>query len=222
MSHYFSRAQLVVRPRDSELLRNLASHGDAYRDHALVWRLFPGDGLPRDFIFRRDLDALGRPVYFIVSRRPPQTDSGLLQVQSKAYRPQLSVGEWLRFDLRANPTISRKVEGKSSRRHDVLMDAKRRAGSPVQVQQAVDAAGLAWLLERSVNWGLEVAGDSVLQSAYQQHRLHPRGKRIEYSSLDYQGFARVVDPQRLQQALLEGVGHGKGFGCGLLLVKRVS
>ncbi len=34
-------------------------------------------------------------------------------------------------------------------------------------------------------------------------------------------MAKVIDPDRLTKALLEGVGHSKGFGCGLLLVRRV-
>lgn len=222
MTHYFSKAHLVARPRDSELLRTLAHHGEAYRDHALVWRLFPGDALPRDFVFRRDFDERGRPVYYIVSQRPPQAEPGLFQVQSKSYRPQLVPGEWLRFDLRANPTVSRRAEGGPSRRHDVLMDAKRQAESPAKAAEAVNAAGLAWLTKRAISWGLEVEAQSVIQGAYQQHRLRPKGKRIEYSTLDYQGIARVTDPTALQQALLNGVGHAKGFGCGLLLVKRLG
>ncbi|MOA25418.1 CRISPR associated protein [compost metagenome] len=102
------------------------------------------------------------------------------------------------------------------------MDAKRQACSPDQVAEAMDAAAQAWLGERAASWGLDVAAESVLQGAYRQHRLQPRGKRVEYSSLDYQGLARVVDPQALQRALLEGVGHARGFGCGLLLVKRTN
>ncbi len=222
MTHYFSRVQLVARPRDSELLRDLSRHGDAYRDHALVWKLFPGDGQSRDFIFRSMLDDYSRPCYYVVSRRAPQADPALFQVQSKPYRPLLAAGEWVRFDLRANPTVSRRQEGRSSQRHDVLMNAKRLLAAGEDAGEARERAGKEWLLKRAEAWGLELREESVRQDNYQQHRLRRKGKAIEYSSLDYQGMARVGDGERLRQALLEGVGHGKGFGCGLLLIKRVN
>ncbi|MOA57566.1 CRISPR associated protein [compost metagenome] len=59
------------------------------------------------------------------------------------------------------------------------------------------------------------------QEGYCQQRLKRKGNCIEFSTLDYQGMAQVADPERLGKALLEGVGHSRGFGCGLLLVKRV-
>lgn len=222
MTHYFSQVQLIARPRDSEWLRDLARHGEAYRDHALIWKLFPGDGLPRDFIFRRTVDNNDKARYFVVSRRPPQVDSGLFQVQSKPYQPRLAAGEWLRFDLRANPTVSRRQEGRSSQRHDVLMDAKRSLSNAGNMREAMERAAKDWLLRRAADWGLELREESLLQDNYQQHRLRRKGHHIEFSSLDYQGLARVHDGECLQQALLDGVGHGKGFGCGLLLVKRVN
>lgn len=223
MSHYFSRARVIARPRDSERLQALARHGAAYRDHALVWQLFPGDGEPRDFVFRAQTQDDGGLIYYVVSRRPPQADPGLFSVQTKPYAPALDEGEIVRFDLRANPTVSRRVEGGSSRRHDVLMDAKRAAaGGGGEPLEQVNAAGLRWLVDRSAAWGLSVEAGTVQQSGYQQHKLRRKSEDITYSSLDYQGLARVSDSKALQHALCHGVGHAKGFGCGLLLVKRLG
>lgn len=218
MSHYFSRVRLIARPSQDQWLRDLARHGEPYRDHALIWKLFPGDGMPRDFIFRK----FDEHSYFLVSARPPQPCPGLFELQSKPYAPTLVPGQLLRFDLRANPTVSRSEPGRRSQRHDVLMDAKRRAERPADVRELQQAAGRDWLLNRAERWGLAVSENALLQDGYQQHRLRRKGKGIEYSSLDYQGLAQVVDAERLQKALLEGVGHSKGFGCGLLLVKRVD
>lgn len=219
--HWFSRAALQVRPRDSELLRMLLRHEEAYRDHALVWRLFPGDGLPRDFVFRRE-DVDGVTVYYVVSRREPRDVEGLFRIHSKPYRPQLAMGTRVRFDLRANPTVSRRDEGGISRRHDVLMDAKRLARDARETTDTMERAGRQWLLGRAARWGLDIEADGLLQTGYRQHRLSPKGKRIEFSSLDYRGIAHVADPEAVGRALLEGVGHAKGFGCGLLLVKRIE
>lgn len=222
MSHHFSRVTLRARVRDSDLLRRLSRFEEAYRDHSLVWRLFPGDGMPRDFVFRQGIDASGAIIYYIISRRAPKDVDGLFQVQSKLYQPQVEEGAFLRFDLRANPTVNRRGKDGVSRRHDVLMDAKRLMESPQDVRMAMERAGNTWLSARAPSWGLAVEDGSVLQTGYRQHRLAQKGKSIEFSSLDYSGTARVADPQALQRALLDGVGHARGFGCGLLLVKRLA
>ncbi len=213
MSYYFSHVRLQGSPRQDAWLRDLSRHGEPYRDHALIWRLFPGDGAARDFVFRRLEDEKS---FYVVSARPPQADAGLFHIQSKSYTPQLESGDWLRFDLRANPTVSVRRENGRSQRHDVLMHAKHQADS---VQ---DAAGRDWLLSRAEQWGLVFRAESLIQNGYRQQRLKRKGKNIEFSTLDYQGVAQVTDPELLRQALLEGVGHSKGFGCGLLLVKRVD
>lgn len=220
MSHYFSHVRLVASLRQDDWLRNLARHGEPYRDHALIWRLFPGDDMPRDFLFRRLDDERS---FYVVSARPPQLDSGLFDIKSKPYAPQLEQDVWLRFDLRANPTVSLRQESGRSRRHDVLMHAKQSAvdGQQERLSQICDAAGRDWLLERAGRWGLSIRPESLLQNGYRQHRLRRKGNNIEYSSLDYQGVAQVSDPERLRTALLEGVGHSKGFGCGLLLVRHM-
>jgi CRISPR system Cascade subunit CasE len=221
MSYYFSHVRLVGHPQNNDWLRDLSRHGEPYRDHALIWRLFPGDGASRDFIFRRLDDDRS---YYVVSARPPSIDSGLFQIQTKAYNPQINPDEWVRFDLRANPTVSVRSGSGGSKRHDVLMHAKCQLSDPSgeQLANALEAAGKQWLLKRAEQWGLEVRADSVLQTGYRQHKLSRKGKGIEYSTLDYQGIARVIDSDRLTHALLAGVGHSKGFGCGLLLVKRVD
>lgn len=220
MSHYFSHVRLLTGLHQSDWLRDLARHGEPYRDHALIWRLFPGDGVPRDFLFRRLEDERG---FYVVSARPPQSDSRLFQIQSKPYAPQLDQGEWLRFDLRANPTISLRQEGGRSRRHDVLMHAKRLipGDQRERLSEAMESAAHNWLMQRAEGWGLAVQAESLLQDSYCQHRLRRKGSDIEYSSLDYQGLAQVSDPERLRKALFDGVGHSKGFGCGLLMVRRL-
>lgn len=219
MSRYFSRVRLAARAHQQRWLRDLARHGEAYRDHALIWKLFPGDGLSRDFVFR---SLAEQRLYYVVSARPAVPQAGLLEVQSKPYEPHVESGEFLHFDLRVNPTVSQRVEGGRSQRHDVLMHAKRLTVPGEGRLAAVEAAGRDWIVDRANNWGLDVNVDALLQSGYCQHRLRHKGRRIEFSSLDFQGLARVTDPERLRRALLDGVGHAKAFGCGLLLVRRMS
>ncbi|MCI5220551.1 MAG: type I-E CRISPR-associated protein Cas6/Cse3/CasE, partial [Candidatus Electrothrix sp. LOE2] len=44
---------------------------------------------------------------------------------------------------------------------------------------------------------------------------------IQFSLLDLSDRLTVTDPNVFTRALFRGIGPAKGFGCGLLLVRRV-
>jgi CRISPR system Cascade subunit CasE len=228
MSYYFSRARLRRRfemsAEDRRWLREYSGGGEAHLDHALIWRLFSGDGKARDFVFRRELQGyrLSKTAlsYLVVSERMPE-ESGMLFVECKPYAPRVFPGERLRFDLRANPVVSRRM-GEKLQRHDVLMDARKQSADPADRTDRMYAAALAWLMKRAPHWGLQVFEETVLMDAYRQHLLPGKGQRAGFSTLDYCGLATVADPELLLNALTKGVGHARSYGCGLLLVKRTE
>jgi CRISPR system Cascade subunit CasE len=76
------------------------------------------------FYFRR-YDQV-TPRFYIVSKREPVAFSEVWQVQSRPYAPQLSDGQHLSFQLRANPVITKTNDKGKPQRHDVVMDAKKR------------------------------------------------------------------------------------------------
>ena len=205
-------------------LRAMAGHGEAYLDHALVWRLFPGDGAGRDFLFRRMRVERGSRDYLIVAKRPPVPFAPDWRCESKSYDPALPIGTWLRFDLRANPTIARKQGGPRGRRHDVLADARYQSAPDPARDRVRPPSDVArdWLLQRADRIGLRIDGDALKADNYTQHRLHRKGRGIRFSSIDYSGLACVADTATLAAALTHGVGHAKGFGCGLLLIRRLD
>ena len=228
MSYYFSRVRLRRRFEMSAEERNwLREDGhceEAQLDHALIWRLFSGDGMARDFVFRRELHGYGLSTaalsYLVVSERMPE-ESALFTVDSKPYAPRIAPGECLRFDLRANPVVSRRV-GEKAQRHDVLMDARKQCADPAERKDRMYDAALAWLMKRAPHWGLQVRKETVLMDGYTQHPLPGKGERAGFSTLDYRGLATVADPELLLHALTKGVGHARSYGCGLLLVRRAE
>jgi CRISPR system Cascade subunit CasE len=228
MNYYFSRVRLRRRwempTEDRGWLRKYSEGGEANLDHALMWRLFPGDGMPRDFIFRRESLRSGESKaalsYLVVSQRQP-AESAILAVESKLYAPRIAAGELLRFDLRANPVVSRRV-GEKAYRHDVLMDAKKHAIHSAGRKDRMDAAALTWLMKRAPDWGLQVQESSVLMDGYRQHALWGKRPNAGFSMLDYRGLAVVLNADLLHRALTHGVGHARSYGCGLLLVRRVE
>lgn len=217
---YFSRVTLN---RAAEPTRLAAvARADAYRAHQYLWELFPGDPEhKRDFLFRRN-DHGAWPEFYLVSARLPEDWDGAWRIQHKAYQPQIAAGERLAFQLRANPVVTRSGEG-GRKRHDVIMDAKRRldAAQRPPLAALVQSEGFAWLDRRAADHGFALREAEVQVDGYQRHELLRRGGRVRFSSVDFTGLLTVTDPERFRDALYRGIGPAKGFGCGLLLVRRL-
>lgn len=70
--------------------------------------------------------------------------------------------------------------------------------------------------------GFRVVTDLLRVDAYRQHRIPRKGKDIapiQFSTVDLSGVLEVVDVERATEALRDGIGRARGFGCGLLLAR---
>ncbi len=221
--HYFSKIELKPALNIDRLAQAIPR--SAYAEHQALWRLFDGEQ-SRDFLFRRE--QIGNwPIFYLLSRRAPRDTESIWSIQTKPFDPQLAAGQRLAFSLRANPVRTRKISNdpadKRRRRDDVVMDAKHTYAetkeSPSQAQ-LVQQAGPTWLETRAKKNGFLIENLRVDQ--YRQHRMQKRGqsKPIRFSTLDYEGILQIVDVDRLLHALHSGIGPAKGFGCGLMLVRR--
>ncbi len=225
---------------------------DPYGQHQLVWKFFdlPREQKPTQvpFLFRAELQD-GLPLLYVLSRTEPRDDSGKWRIQSKDYRPALAMGDRLAFKLRANPTVARLgdvVLGRDgapklrtsglkagqpkhrSKRHDVVMDAKQRMDwkalppdeRPSLAHLAYEA-GAGWLREREERLGCRFNPASLRVDGYRTHRMN-RKRGISLSMVDFEGEMQVTDLERFTPILFNGVGPAKAFGCGLMLVRRIT
>lgn len=214
-----------------------------YAEHQWLWRFFPAEpGSPRDFLFRRS-DKDGAPRFYVVSQRPAQTTSAAWRIQSRPYAPAVPVGARLRFELRANPVVSRSVDGKA-KRHDVVMEAKKRLleargltrwsdwipdrrdpdGNPdprPPLYALVQLSCADWLGKRADELGFIADADSLVVEAYQKQRGGKKGQ-LQFSTVDFRGNLTVTDAERFARTLQKGIGPAKAFGCGLLLVRPMA
>jgi len=194
-----------------------------YALHQAVWDLFADrPDRERDFIYR--MDATGKlPVIYAVSRRRPVNAGGSWDVEIKEYDPQITADMRLGFSVRVNPTVKR--DGK---RHDVVMDAKHKIRSGAvsdenkkALAEIVTKACVDWLKERSAKNGFDVL--AARADGYRQSRFGKKkgGVPIRYSTVDLTGVLQVRDGQSFKNMLFEGFGPEKGFGCGLMLVRKI-
>ncbi len=221
---YFSKITVVA--DQPEKAMPLLKAGE-YALHQWLWKLFPKDAeAKRDFLFRDDAEKRW-PVFYLLSARAPDVAHPLLRVESKPFHPQLAAGETLSFSLRANPTHTRKTDSENSKkrkRDDVVMHLKHlykksNPGDMPSEAELVQEAGEQWIIRQGARHGFEVL--TVRADNYRQPRLGGKGKDIHFSTLDFTGLLRISEPEAFAQALYQGIGPAKAFGCGLLLVRRV-
>lgn len=199
-----------------------------YEAHQLLWRLFSDAAdRRRDFLYRQ----LGRDTFLAVSEREPQRREFVRRLEVKPYAPQLAEGARVLFSLRLNPVVKRRepIPGDERGRQvrvDMVQDERKRLmreGAPLPPRSEIaQRVALQWLEKRQERLGVSLEPDSVMAEAYDQARFGKRGgtKPMVLSRIDVRGFASVTGPERLRQALFQGVGCAKGLGFGLLMVRR--
>ena len=204
-----------------------------YAEHQWLWQLFSDSPQrKRDFVYRymkasHDGGA-NAPHFLVVSEREPEDRPYLRRLVVKPYAPQLACGQRLAFSLRCNPVITRTAKDGPRNRVDMVQDARLRrlregtpeTDLPRRTALAQEVAP-EWLARH--DFGLDVDADSVQVEAYDQFRfVHPEGGKLTLARLDLRGTGTVRDAQALRHALYKGIGRARGFGFGLLLVRRIG
>ncbi len=227
MMMYMSKIRLNQGP---EIFKYLEEHGNAncYSDHQMLWRLFPDDpDAQRDFLFRKEVKN-GHPVYYVVSKRIPVSNDFLFHVETKEYNPRIKKGQSFSFCLRVNPVVAKKNEGsKNSKRHDIWMNAwregKTKGLSGADLYDFINTRAKQWLIGREKEIGASINSDGIIIEGYTRHKFYGNKMKriIHLGILDYHGIVRVNDEEIMCNALFNGIGKAKAFGCGLLLIKPV-
>ena len=226
---YISRIQLKHDTPDVKELVRLLS-GDGYQAHRLIWNLYAdSNDRKRDFLYRQEGDG-SRPFFYAVSERFPIDKTGMWQIDSKIYSPKLLKGQLLSFIIRVNPVRAKRDEQNKLHRHDVVMDAKtdidkHENGTDENISLAgiVQEEGTKWLEMRSEKYGFSIDHNHIRADGYQQHVVHKRKTTspIRFSTLDIGGVLTVIEPELFVKVLYKGIGPAKGFGCGMMMVKKL-
>lgn len=226
---YMSRIQLK---RDTlgvkELVRLLSS--DGYQAHRLIWNLYADSNeRKRDFLYRQEGDGIW-PLFYVVSERLPADTTDMWQIDSKIYSPKLWKEQSLSFVIRVNPVRAKRDEQNKLHRHDVVMDAKTHIkkqengkNKDMSFANIVQETGTKWLETRSKRYGFSVGRGHIRADGYRQHIVYKRKTTspIRFSTLDIGGVLTVIEPGLFTEALYNGIGPAKGFGCGMMMVKKL-
>lgn len=206
---YLSRLQLD--PTNRTLWHSVVDQ--PYKLHQLVMKGFP-DGVRReDANVLHRLDQTQHDIMLLVqSDTKPSWEplNGDLLLPTDPFDPHpnpairelgdlhLEIGQILQFRLRANPT-KRFSSGKGNK-----------PGKRVQLFKEADQ--LAWLQRKAEQNGFRLLDANINPEGNQtDHR-----KKLTIYTVLINGRLQITDLEKFNNALRQGIGSAKAFGCGLL------
>lgn len=154
------------------------------------------------------VDRAAGEVHVVWDRGMPLPD-GMAVGMSQRELPALAAGMRCEFRVRAVPVISKcrrapdgsRIRGK---RHTI-------AGRPEQCD---------WLRRALASHGAHLLDANVVRMVMLGDRdgTHERKQAVPYKGVEFEGLLEVIDSERFAAALRHGIGRGKAFGFGLLLI----
>lgn len=203
--------------------------------HRRIMQVFPqhtpyGAGRTLDQVLYRIEEVNQRPALLVQSSHKAdweQLPAGYFleephQIEITAAYENLTIGQELRFRLLANP--SKRISEKNT-------DHAAMAGKRVELQREEDQ--LHWLQKKGQDHGftlktldphkqiLAVEAQALTKiSGYK--KIGDRRSTITLGTVLFEGRLQITDLILFQNALIQGIGHGKAYGCGLLSIAKLS
>ncbi len=210
---YLSRVEIDYKNRQK--MRDL-NHLGAY--HHWVESMFP-DEIAKNERSRKlwRIDRLGGK-YYLLLLSDSQPDAKKMEqygveksAQTKLYTPfleSLQNGMRLRFKATLNPVKSLSSGSASGKR-----------GRVVPLLKVDDQ--MKFLLERAAKHGFELDESEFYITETKIEIIRKKGAREEkVKKTTYEGVLTIVDSDKFQDVLINGLGKRKAYGCGMITVMK--
>lgn len=216
---YLSR--LLLNPRSRQVQRDTA---DPYQLHRTLMKAFVEKRDHSGVLHRLDIhphsgtavllvQSLCQPDWTALTEGdyllPPDPFSGLPNPAVKQVDFPLRRGQILNFRLRANPTV------KKVRRNE---QGERKNSNRVPLVHEQRQA--EWLEKRAQTHGFSLLHLEISRSQELTGHKQENGRPIKLYTVQYDGRLQITDVGQFQQALANGIGPARAFGCGLLSLAR--
>ena len=207
-------SKLWLDPHHPKVRRDLAN---VYELHRSLLRAFPNRevGGPGRVLFRVDLGRgeSREPVVLVQSEHRPEWSrlaSGYRVAPIKSLNGiEFSLGQRLRFQLRANPT--KRLRAASVGRDGNAVDPKwigQRVGLLIESEQE------AWLRRKGEAGGFRLLDVRLVSDGRTLARKDK--STLTMADVNFEGSLEVTDPASFFNTWQAGLGSGKAFGFGML------
>lgn len=185
---------------------------DAYDWHQRVWLCFPGrDGQQRNFLTRLDRRPEGFRLLIVSPIEPVRPD--WCPPDSECWKTKPIPESYFTrrryaFQLCANPT--RKVAAQ----HPDGSFKKNGRRVPLRSREEL----VVWINRKAEQGGFAFGEDTLRTFSRGREYFEKNGMRGLHSAVEFQAVLTVTDPQRFHETFTRGIGSGKAFGFGLLVI----
>ena len=201
--------------------------------HKAVLQAFPPGSLEEAgerVLWRLDQEGIKYTLYVVSPLEPDFTHivekAGWVSqtwnsIHYGTFLDRLMVGQEWGFRLQANPV----------KRESTPPGSRGKVLPHVTPEQQIN-----WLTQRSADFGFEIkeapqslTGLAVdvtnredLRFSRKDPRQGGRSAQVTLRKAQFDGVLKVTDAESLKSALIQGIGRGKAYGCGLMTLRRVA
>ncbi|MBT9549139.1 MAG: type I-E CRISPR-associated protein Cas6/Cse3/CasE [Candidatus Sericytochromatia bacterium] len=220
---YFSR--IIADYSCSEHLKKDLSN--PYSTHKVLWKLFSESfEQKRNFLYRRELPIKEFACFYVLSSTPPLNPNKDWSIETKTFQPILIPNQILHFKLRVNAVRRYKSDLHKPLRIDIVDHflLKNHNHSDISRELATHQATVQWMSEQAEKNGFEIFEKTIKIENYSKTKLIQKNikksNHITLSEIDLSGIIRISSPDLFLKRLYDGFGHGRSFGCGLMMIKK--
>lgn len=182
---------------------------DCQQMHRFVTGFFGTDRQSSQVLYRTNM-VRNRLAIYIYAQNPAEHIPENCDVQQRdvtSWLDSMAVGKIWNFDLIACPSKKVAAEGQRNSQRRILREPGQRQ---------------AWLERKA-----EQNGFAILD-AQEQEQIHVSGRHtanqggtMYHDAYHYQGVLQITDAEAFRKALQQGIGPGKAYGFGMMMVKRL-
>jgi CRISPR system Cascade subunit CasE len=195
---------------------------DTYDWHQAAWHCFPGrPAATRDFLTRLDQTPQGFRLLLVSTQPTARPDWCPPEAWQSREIPDGYFGRTrYAFQLRANPTKKiidpnkPKVVGPDGRIN------RNKNARRIPLRQPADL--VAWLERKAATGGFAVEADSLRLVPEGQEHFNRGREHGTHASVEFRGTLCVTDAAAFHRTFQTGLGSGKAFGFGLLVIAPVN
>ena len=182
---------------------------DCQQMHRFITGFFGTDRQSGQILYRTNL-IQNKLCIYLYAQSPAEHIPDNCQVQQRdisAWLDSMGEGQIWSFDLIAAPTKKVGCDGKKNSQRRILRQPGERQ---------------AWLERKAQQNGF------LIIQVQEQEQLHVSGSHktdsggmMYHDAYHYQGILKITDAQAFRKAVQGGIGSGKSYGFGMMMVKRL-
>lgn len=169
-----------------------------------LWKLFPLSQ-EREFLWRMKPSINGGLTLLILSSDVPYHHDAAITIKSKEIPLSYFGASSYQFSVDTTPIKSSPVIGGRGKRINLYNDSDIRD----------------WFIKKATRYGFSVDPDLLEIRSIDKVYIKNRDKTWQYPRAVICGHLKVIDPNLFMNTMVYGFGTGKGFGFGLIELKKV-